>query len=72
MSYIDRMLSPYRGDLAEEIGEILSEDHKMAVNDIHSRGLIFLIAYTMIMLISLLKVFFHTIDHLRKPNRPRG
>lgn len=71
MSYLDSMLSPYRGDLGEEIGEILSGDHEMACREIQVRGLIFLIAYTMIMLISFLKVICHTFDHYSKPERPR-
>lgn len=72
MSYIDIMFSPYRGNLAEEIGEILAEDHKMAVDGINSRGLIFLIAYIMIMFLSILKVFYHIFDHFRKPKRPKS
>lgn len=71
MSYLDSMLSPYRGDLGEEISEIISEDHEMACRDIQTRGLVFLIAYTMIMLISFLKVLVHTVDHYSKPERPR-
>lgn len=70
MTYLDSMLSPYRGNLDEEIGEILLEDHKMACREIPTRGLVFLIAYTMIMLISFLKVLVHIVDHYSKPERP--
>ena len=70
MSYISSMLSPYRGDLPEEIAEILTEDHKMVCRDVQSRGLIFLIAYIMVMATSVLKVILHSIDHFRKPELP--
>ena len=70
MSYISSMLSPYRGDLEEEICEILSDDHEMVLRDIQSRGLLFLIAYIMIMGTSLVKVLLHTLDHYSKPERP--
>lgn len=70
MSYLDSMLNPYRGDLGEEIVEILSDDHEMACREIQSRGLIFLVAYTMIMLISFVKVICHVFDHCGKPKRP--
>ena len=71
MSYITSTLSPYRGDLDEEIGEILQEDHEMVCKGIESRGLIFLIAYIMIMFLSVVKVIFHIFDHYSKPERPR-
>ena len=70
MSYITSTLSPYRGNLSEEIGEILMEDHEMVLRQIKSRGLIFVIAYVVIMGISILKVLFHIIDHFKKPKRP--
>lgn len=70
MSYIESTLSPYRGNLEEEIGEILLEDHEMVCREITGRGLIFLIAYIVIMGISLLKVIFHVFDHYSKPERP--
>ena len=70
MSYIDFAFSPYRGNLTEEIGEILTEDHEMAVDGIHSRGLIFLIAYTVIMFLSVVKVCYHIFNHFRKPKCP--
>ena len=72
MSYIDIIFSPYRGNLSEEIGEILSEDHEMALKQIESRGLLFLIAYIMVMFLSIIKVFYHIYDHFRKPERPKG
>ena len=71
MSWISSSLSPYRsGDLDEEIGEILHDDHEMILRDIQSRGLIFLIAYIMVMGISLVKVLFHIVDYYSKPERP--
>lgn len=70
MSYITSTLSTYRGDLCEEICEILLDDHEMACREIQVRGLIFLIAYTMIMLTSFFKILFHTANHFSKPKRP--
>jgi cbb3-type cytochrome oxidase subunit 3 len=71
MSYIDIIFSPYRGNLSEEIGEILSEDHEMVLRQIESRGLLFLIGYIMVMFLSLIKVFYHIYDHFKKPERPK-
>lgn len=71
MSWISSSLSPYRsGELDEEIGEILHDDHEMVLREIQSRGLLFLIAYIMIMGTSLVKVLFHIIDYYSKPERP--
>lgn len=72
MGFIELSFSPYRGNLSEEIGEILLEEHEMVVNYIKNRGLIFLIAYIMVMGISLLKVVLHIFDHFGKPKRPQG
>lgn len=71
MSYISSSLSPYRsGELDEEIAEILHDDHEMVLRDIQSRGLIFLIAYIMIMGTSLIRVLFHIVDYYSKPKVP--
>ena len=72
MSWILSTLSPYRsGDLDEEIGEILLEDHEMVCKGIESRGLIFLIAYILIMALSVVKVIFHIFDYCSKPEPPK-
>lgn len=71
MSYITSTLSPYRGDLDEEIGEILYEDHEMVCKGIQSRGFIFIIAYLTIMFLSVVKVIFHIFNHYGKPKRPK-
>ena len=72
MTYIRYTFSPYRGDLAKEIGLILCEDHELVVKKIESRGLLFVIAYILVMSLSVLKVICHIFDHLKKPERPRG
>ena len=70
MGFIELSFSPYRGNLSEEIGEILLEDHEMVVNYIKNRGLIFIIAYILVMSLSVLKVMFYSIDHFKKTKRP--
>ena len=70
MSYITAALSPYRGDLEQEIGEILYEDHEAVCKGIEYRNLIFVIAYIIVMALSVLKVLYHVFDHYRKPERP--
>lgn len=72
MSWISSSLSPYRsGDLDGEIGEMLLEDHEMVCKGIQSRGLTFLIAYILIMALSVVKVIFHIFDYCSKPERPK-
>lgn len=70
MTYIESTLSPYRGNLGEEIEEILKEDHEAVCKGIPYRGLLFLFVYTLVMGISLIKVIFHILGHLSKPERP--
>lgn len=71
MSYIRLAFQPYRGNLEEEIGEILYEDHEMVCRVIKYRNLLFVIAYIIIMSLSVLKVLYHIYDHYRKPERPK-
>ena len=70
MTYTESMLSPYRENIGEEVEEILREDHEMVCREISHRGLMFLIAYLLVMGISLIKVIFHIITQAGKPERP--
>jgi hypothetical protein len=68
MSYITSSLSPYRSkDLSQEFFEILEEDYEWVCSSLESRGLIFLIAFIVLMSMSLLKAIVHVIEQSQKP-----
>ena len=68
MSYITSALSPYRSkNLGKEFTEILEEDCEWICNSIKERGFIFLIAFIVLMSMSVLKAILHIFSQLRKP-----
>lgn len=68
MSYITSSLSPYRSkDLSKEFFEILGEDYEWVCSSLKSRGFIFIIAFIVLMSMSLLKAIVHVIEQSQKP-----
>ena len=68
MSYITSSLSPYRSkDLGKEFIEILEEDCEWVCSSLKERGFIFLIAFIVLMSMSLLKAIIHVFTQLHKP-----
>ena len=68
MPYPISCLLPYRSEnLWEEFLEILTDDYKWICSSLKERGFIFLIAFVILMSMSLLKAVIFIFDQLRKP-----
>ncbi len=70
MSYITSSLSPYRSDnVWKEFAGILKEDYEWVYSSLKDRGLIFPIAFVILMSLSLLKAIVFVLEDLRKPKK---
>lgn len=68
MSYITSSLSPYRDkDLSKEFFQILEEDHEWVCSSLEGRGLLFVIAYIVLMSMALLKAIVFLFEQMGKP-----
>lgn len=70
MSYVQLLFKPYRGNLLEEINQILMEDIESVSRTIPNKGLIWFIGYILVTYLSALKVLHYIFVHFRKPERP--
>ena len=72
MSYITSSLSPYRSEnVWKEFAGILKEDYEWVCSSRKDRGLIFPIAFVILMTLSLLKAIVFVFEDLRKPKMKR-
>lgn len=72
MSYITSSLSPYRSEnVWKEFADILKEDYEWVCSSLKDRGLIFPIAFVILMSLSLLKAIVFVFEDLRKPKTKR-
>ena len=68
MQYISSMFSPYRSDdIWGDFAEILKDDCEWVCRSLKDRGLLFLIAFIVLMGMSLLKAIVYIFEELRKP-----
>lgn len=68
MSYVQSLLSNYREDIVKDIEEILNEDSDFAIRSLKGANpLAFLVAYILIMALSLLKCVLFFFKQIRKP-----
>ena len=68
MSFITSSLSPYRSEnVRKEFVEILKEDYEWVCSSFESHGFIFLMAFIVLMSLSLLKAIVFVFEDLRKP-----
>ena len=68
MSYITSSLSPYRSDnVWKEFAGILKEDYEWVCSSSKDCGLIFPIAFVILMSLSLLKAIVFVFENIRKP-----
>ena len=68
MSYITSSLAPYRSkDLGKEFSDILAEDCEWICSSFEEKDLLFLIAFIVLMSLSLLKAIIFIFEQLQKP-----
>ena len=72
MPYILSNFTAYRSDtILKDCGEILKEDCEWVCRSLDDRGLLFLIAFIVLMGMSLLKAIVYIFEELRKPKMKR-